>query len=52
MAKSDPLKKKVLTKEENIDDLEKFIEKKKIQNETLKKILETINQPAIPHKKK
>lgn len=52
MAKSKIPKKKLPKKEDNIDELEQFIEKKKIQNEALKKIIETINKPATSPKKK
>lgn len=43
MTKKDSQKQKRDKEQDNIDDLEQFIEKKKIQNEALKKIIEKIN---------
>ena len=43
MSKKDIQKKKVHKEKDDIDDLEQFIEKKKIQNKALKKIIERIN---------
>lgn len=43
MAKRDLQKKKISKEENHIDDLEVFIQKKKTQNEALKKIIERIN---------
>ena len=52
MINKDSQKKKVPVHEDGIDDLEQFIEKKKIQNEALKKIIEKINSSHIPNNKK
>jgi hypothetical protein len=45
MENNDSLKKKIPVQEDGIDDLEKYIEKKKIQNEVLKKIMDKLNSP-------
>lgn len=45
MENNDPYEKKIPVQEEDIDDLEKYIEKKKIQNEALKKIMDKLNSP-------
>lgn len=43
MAKKEPQKNKISREEDHIDELEIFIQKKKTQNEALKKIIERIN---------
>lgn len=43
MAKKEPQKNKINREEDHIDELEIFIQKKKTQNEALKKIIERIN---------
>lgn len=52
MAKKDSQEKKIPVYEEGIDDLEQFIEKKKIQNEALKKIIEKLNSESNSNNKK
>lgn len=43
MANKNIPQKKISEKNDKVDDLEIFIQKKKIQNEALKKIIERIN---------
>jgi len=51
MKNNDSHEKKIPVKEDGIDDLEKYIEKKRIQNKTLKKIVDLLNSPET-HKNK
>lgn len=52
MAKKD-IQRPIIQNEENeIDELEQFIKKKKIQNEALKKIIEKINTTQEKNTKK
>ena len=50
MAKKEIQKKKKQTEDDNLDDLEHFIKRKKIQNEALKKIIEKINTSGNPNR--
>ena len=52
MAKRDIQQKKKNKEDTDVYDLEHFIEKKKIQNEALKKIIEKIEKPKTTVKKK